>query len=137
MLRKLLARYGSCRSAAVVTPCTISHTSDTARQGVQCPRACPCNMQVDLALQSYGRALELQPQYAEAHCNIGVIHKQAGRLEDAVAAYQHALELTPCYETIRSNLAIALTETGVQRKAAGDTAAGTALSCGCFEPCCR
>ena len=81
-------------------------------------------MQVEEALTSYDRAIELAPQYAEAHCNVGVIHKQAGRLDEALAAYECALALAPCFEIIRANLAIALTDKGVQCKAAGDTAAG-------------
>ena len=55
---------------------------------------------------------------------MGVIHKQAGRLDDAVAAYECAFALAPCYDTIRANLAIAYSDQGTRCRAAGDTSAG-------------
>ena len=86
-------------------------------------------LQLGEALTSYAKALELQPQYAEAHCNMGVIHKQAGRLDEALAAYEKAFALAPCYDTIRANMAIALTDKGILCKAAGNGLAGICYSC--------
>ena len=82
-----------------------------------------CN-QAEKALTSYATAVELQPQYAEAHCNMGVVHKQAGRLEPAIAAYEQAFNAASCSEVIRANLAIAYSEKGANAKTSGDVAAG-------------
>ena len=58
-------------------------------------------------------------RYAEAHCNLGVIHKEEGRLEDAIASYERALALAAEFAIVRNNLAIALTEMGTRVKLAG------------------
>jgi tetratricopeptide (TPR) repeat protein len=58
-------------------------------------------------------------RYAEAHCNLGVIHKEEGRLEAAIGCYERALALAPEFAIVRSNLAIALTEQGTRVKLAG------------------
>ena len=39
----------------------------------------------DEALACYRRALELKPDYAEAHSNLGIALKDQGKLEEAVA----------------------------------------------------
>lgn len=58
---------------------------------------------------------------------MGVIFKEEGRLEEAVAAYERALAAAPTYELVRSNLAIALTDLGTAVKARGDTPSGVRL----------
>lgn len=35
----------------------------------------PCAVQYEGALEWYSRAVGMQPNYAEAHCNMGVIYK--------------------------------------------------------------
>lgn len=67
-------------------------------------------MQYDKALECYDNAIQAQPSHAEAHCNKGVILKNQGRLEEAIAAYHRALEATPDFQIVQTNLAIALTE---------------------------
>jgi tetratricopeptide (TPR) repeat protein len=44
-------------------------------------------MQFDLALQCYEKAAYYRPMYAEAFCNMGVIYKNRGDLDSAVACY--------------------------------------------------
>jgi len=44
------------------------------------------------ALAAYGRALELKPDYAEAHLNRGNALRELKRLEEAVASYDRALQ---------------------------------------------
>ena len=51
--------------------------------------------QFDEALQHYERAAVLQPGNSLAHCNMGVIYKEKGELENAIAAYERALALSP------------------------------------------
>jgi protein O-GlcNAc transferase len=58
--------------------------------------------------------------YVEAYCNMGVIYKNTGRLEEAVAYYEKALALNPNFSIARTNMAIALTDLGTKVKAEGN-----------------
>jgi tetratricopeptide (TPR) repeat protein len=50
------------------------------------------------ALEAYDRAIELDPEYATAHYDRGVVlGDQLDRPEDALAAYRRAIELEPGY----------------------------------------
>ena len=53
------------------------------------------------------------------HWFAGVIHRDAGRLEAAVACYEAALAAAPNFAIVQQNLAIALTELGTRAKLAG------------------
>ena len=53
-------------------------------------------------------ALELKPDYAEAHNNLGVAFEDQGKLDEAVACYRRALELKPDYAEAHNNLGDAL-----------------------------
>ena len=55
-------------------------------------------------MASYRRALELKPDFAEAHNNLGGAFKEQGRLEEADACFRRALELKPDYVEAHSNL---------------------------------
>lgn len=86
---------------------------------------CTCGaLQVEQALQKYQTAIQYHERYAEAHCNMGVLHKQAGQLDDAIKAHEKAFSIAPCNDTIRRNLALACTEKGTQLKTDGDAAGG-------------
>ena len=56
----------------------------------------------------YRRALELKPDYAEAHNNLGIALKEQGNLDEAIACYRRALELKPDYAEAHSNLLFTL-----------------------------
>lgn len=71
------------------------------------------------------RAIAASPSYAEAHCNLGVICRDAGQLEEAVACYEAALAAAPSFAIVQQNLAIALTELGTRAKLAGAPAPHT------------
>jgi tetratricopeptide (TPR) repeat protein len=51
--------------------------------------------QFDEALAIYQTVLQLNPNRAAAHTNIGVVYYQAGRFDDAVAEMKKALEIDP------------------------------------------
>ena len=86
----------------------------------------PVWLQTDAAVASYQEAIHLQPGFAEAHCNLGVLHKAAGRLQEALECYEAALRANPSFELVHQNLAIAYTERGTQLKDAGQTDEGAA-----------
>ena len=48
--------------------------------------------------------LELKPDYAEAHNNLGNALKDQGKLDEAMACYRRALELKPDYAEAHNNL---------------------------------
>ena len=43
-------------------------------------------------------------EYDEAHCNLGVIFREQGRLEEAIGAYQKALSINPNFAEVYNNL---------------------------------
>ena len=63
---------------------------------------------IDEALEQYRKALELQPSYAEAHNNLGLLLARRGQLDEAIAQFQKALEANPTSREIRNNLGAAL-----------------------------
>ena len=67
---------------------------------------------LDEAVACYRRALELKPDYAEAHNNLGNALKDQGKLDEAVACYRRALELKPDFAEAHNNLGNALKEQG-------------------------
>jgi predicted O-linked N-acetylglucosamine transferase (SPINDLY family) len=56
------------------------------------------------AVAAYEGALELRPEYAEAHNNLGNAFKDQGDLDEALVAFRTALELNPSFDEAHSNL---------------------------------
>ncbi|HUP00382.1 MAG TPA: tetratricopeptide repeat protein [Gemmatimonadota bacterium] len=65
-----------------------------------------------LAQQLYGRALELDPDHADALVNLGCLLHEADRLEEARSHYTRALESNPAHATAAFNLGVALEDMG-------------------------
>ena len=63
-------------------------------------------------MASYGRALALKPDYAEAHQNLGITLKVQGKLDEAAAQYRKAFALKPGYAEAHNNLGNVLKEQG-------------------------
>ena len=72
------------------------------------------------ALKFYKRAVAVNPYYVECHCNIGVIYKHRGHLEEAIDSYQKALDINPNFVIAKDNMAIALTDLGTDYKEKGN-----------------
>jgi len=49
--------------------------------------------------------LEIEPDYVEAHNNLGLALLQQGRMAEAITHYQKALDIKPDYPEIQNNLA--------------------------------
>lgn len=64
------------------------------------------------AIESYERALVLQPSYPETHYNRGVALARLGHLPEAISAYEAALRIDPHYPEAHNNLANALVLAG-------------------------
>jgi tetratricopeptide (TPR) repeat protein len=60
------------------------------------------------ALESYRRALELAPDHADAHLNLGCLLHEEGRFTEAEAHYRDALAARPDDATASFNLGVAL-----------------------------
>ena len=68
--------------------------------------------QLDLAIDSYKKAVSIMPDYAEAYLNMGVARKEQGKLNEAINAYTRALSLKPDYAEAYLNMGVARKEQG-------------------------
>ena len=66
----------------------------------------------EAAEQIFRQILQVRPDYAVAHNNLGNVLQEKGRLEEAAACYRRALELRPDYARAHSNLGGALQAQG-------------------------
>lgn len=48
---------------------------------------------IDLAIDTYRRAIELQPNFPDAYCNLANALKEKGLVAEAEAAYMTALQV--------------------------------------------
>ena len=64
------------------------------------------------AVDLVARAVALEPDFAEAHNDHGVILAARGKVEEAVAPFEKALALKPSYVEARGNLGAALRQLG-------------------------
>src|SRR5262249_10771361 len=63
--------------------------------------------ELDQAIDSHRRALELKPDYVEAYINLGNVFKEKGELDQAFACYRRVLSIKPDPQ-LHSNLVYAL-----------------------------
>ena len=63
-------------------------------------------------LTEFQKALEINPNYEEAHSNLGLALFQKGQLDEAVAQYQKALEINPNSFVTHCNLGLVLFQKG-------------------------
>jgi tetratricopeptide (TPR) repeat protein len=64
------------------------------------------------AVEAYRRALELDPEHADAHCNLGTVYYGQGKRGAALACFRRALEIEPLHLEANFNLANLLEERG-------------------------
>jgi tetratricopeptide (TPR) repeat protein len=68
--------------------------------------------QTDKAIAKLEKALRLDPQYRDGHCNLGVQYAHAGRLQEARTEFNKALEIGPPSALIYADLALASAAAG-------------------------
>jgi tetratricopeptide (TPR) repeat protein len=64
------------------------------------------------ALAAYRRALELDPQLAKAHYNLGLTQLSLGQGEEAKGSFREAIALQPDYPEAHTNLGVVLASQG-------------------------
>ena len=55
-------------------------------------------------MSCYNTAIKLDPNYAEAYANLAAVHKDSGRLAEAIELYRKALQLKPEFGEAIANL---------------------------------
>lgn len=59
---------------------------------------------IDLAIDTYRRAIELQPNFPDAYCNLANALKEKGQVVEAEDCYNTALRLCPSHADSLNNL---------------------------------
>ena len=76
-------------------------------------------MRFDAAIDSYKRALNIKPDYATTHINMGSALKDMGDPEAAIGCYRQALKIKPDYAEAYYNMGMALNDKGDPQAAIG------------------
>lgn len=72
---------------------------------------------IDLAIDTYRRAIELQPNFPDAYCNLANALKEKGQVPEAEDCYNTALTLCPSHADSLNNLANIKREQGFTEEA--------------------
>ena len=67
---------------------------------------------MEKAITHYKTAIKINPNYHEAHVNLGILLAQHGGLKEAINYFQEALRLKPNLILARKNLEMAIREYG-------------------------
>jgi len=70
--------------------------------------------QIEPAINSYQKAIEIKPECAEAYFNMGMILKEKGELEAAIENYQKVIKIDPNSAAAYNNVGVVLRDTGDQ-----------------------
>ena len=76
--------------------------------------------ELEQAISSFSKAMELDPSYADAYCNRGVVYYFKGEYDRSLTDYNEAIELDPCHVVTYNNRGVAYSNEGEQEKAIGD-----------------
>ena len=69
------------------------------------------------AVESFQKAVELDPQLASAYNGLGGAYKASGQLDQAIEVWEKALELDPDYDFPIYNLGVAYLQKGYKTRA--------------------
>jgi tetratricopeptide (TPR) repeat protein len=68
--------------------------------------------QLEGSARMFENAINIKPDYAEAHFNLGVTYKLLGRDDSAIECYEKAIHFSPNYPDAHNNLGTALHDQG-------------------------
>ena len=60
----------------------------------------------------FEKAIQINPNYAQAHNNLGIVFNELREYQKAISSYQKAIQLNPKHTSAHSNLGIVLKELG-------------------------
>jgi len=69
-------------------------------------------LKIFCACGGFQKAIALNPEYAEAHNNLGNVFMELGRIDDALDSYRKSLAINPDYVMALSNLGNAFQKLG-------------------------
>ena len=67
---------------------------------------------VDRAIACFQQAIQIDPSYADAHCNLGSAFLRKDQIRDAILAYKEAIDIDPNFAQPYFNLGILLNNIG-------------------------
>ncbi len=70
----------------------------------------------DEAIANLQKALELKPDYAEAHNMLGEVLVSVGKVQEAIPHFERALQLLPNNAEIKKNLSMPVSEQSVNER---------------------
>ena len=73
---------------------------------------------IDTAIEWYQKAVNLRPEYASPHNDLGILFETKGWLDRAEAEYEKALSVDPDYKEVHTNMALLCERKGELEKAA-------------------
>lgn len=76
--------------------------------------------QYDLAIIEYKKAIEIFPQYARAHSNLGYTHFEMKQYDHAIAEFTKAIESNPLYAKAYNNRGLVYFTRGEYNRAISD-----------------
>ena len=62
--------------------------------------------EINLAIQSFEKALSIKADYTEVHYNLGVAYQKNNQLDKAIEHYEMAISLQHSYPTAHNNLGL-------------------------------
>ena len=71
----------------------------------------------DIAQKLYNQVLKIDPNYVDAHNNLGIIFKALGEHQKAKSCYEKAIELNPNFAHAHNNLGVIFKDLGEYQKA--------------------
>ncbi|MDB3922356.1 tetratricopeptide repeat protein [Paracoccaceae bacterium] len=70
------------------------------------------NSDFQAALNAFSKVISMQPEFSEAHNDLGLTLYGQGKLENALKSYQKAVDLNPNYADAYNNMGVAHQELG-------------------------
>ena len=74
-------------------------------------------MNIKKQLSCFEKVIQIDPNFVQAHSNLGVVLKELGEYQKAISCYEKAIKINPHYAEAYNNLGIALKELSKHQKA--------------------